>query len=117
MLAAFFDTMINGNASRGLFSLKKPANDYLSGSDNIMLYEELLQEPRDYEVVARRVADWIAKLNSSGKSRQNNTNSPTRIACEDAMWWFRNGFAGYILCIEKSMGRYLQEPRCCKFPV
>ncbi len=69
MLAAFFDTMINGNASRGLFSLK-PANDYLSCSNNIMLYEELLQEPRDYEVVARRVADWIAKLNSSGKSRQ-----------------------------------------------
>ncbi len=28
MLAAFFDTMINGNASRCLFSLKKPANDY-----------------------------------------------------------------------------------------
>ncbi|MDQ6864166.1 MAG: hypothetical protein M3044_10110, partial [Thermoproteota archaeon] len=56
MLAAFFDTMINGNASRCLFSLKKPANDYLSCSNNIMLYEELLQEPRDYEVVARRVA-------------------------------------------------------------
>jgi hypothetical protein len=109
MLAAFFDPMINGNASRGLFSLKKPANDYLSGSDNIMLYEELLQEPRDYEVVARRVTDWIAKLNSSGKSPQNNTDSPTMIACEDAMWWFRNGFAAYILCIEKSMGRYLQD--------
>jgi Tfp pilus assembly protein PilZ len=72
MLAAFFDTMINGNASRGLFSLKKPANDYFSCSNNIMLYEELLQEPRDYEVVARRVADWIAKLNSSNKSRQKS---------------------------------------------
>ena len=74
-----------------------------------MLYEELLQEPQEYEVVARRVADWIAKLNSSNKSRQNNTDSPTRIAGEDAMWWFRNGFAGYILGFEKSMGRYLQD--------
>jgi hypothetical protein len=27
---------------------------------------------------------------------------------EDAMWWFRNGFPGYILGFEKSMGRYLQ---------
>ncbi len=40
-----------------------------------MLYEELLQEPREYEVVAKRLADWIAKLNSSNKSRQNITES------------------------------------------
>jgi hypothetical protein len=44
-----------------------------------MLYEELLQEPpRDYEVVAKRLDDRIAKLNSSNKSQQqNNTGFAT----------------------------------------
>ena len=43
-----------------------------------MSYEELLQEPREYEVVAKRLADWIAKLNSSNKSQQqNNTGFAT----------------------------------------
>ncbi len=73
-----------------------------------MLYEELLQE-QEYEVVARRIADWIAKLISSNKSRQTTTDSPTRIAGENVMWWFRNGFAGYALVLEKSYGRNLQD--------
>ena len=109
LLTAFFDTMILGNASKGLFSFKKPANDYLSCINDIMLYEELLQEPRDYEAVARRGADWIAKLISSNKSRQNSTDVPTRIAGEDVMWLLRNGFAGYLLDSERSWGRYLQD--------
>jgi hypothetical protein len=54
MLAAYFDTTIIGNASNGLFSFRKPVNDYLSCINDIMLYEELLLEPRDYEAVARR---------------------------------------------------------------
>ena len=89
--------MIIGNASKGIFLIKKPVNDYLSCINDIMLYEELLQEPRDYEAVARRGADWIAKLISSNRSRQNSTGFPTRIAGEDVMWWLRNGFAGYLL--------------------
>ena len=72
IFAAFFDTKITANASKGLFSFKKLANDFLSGVENIILYDELLQEPREYEVVTRRVADWIAKLNSSNKSRQKS---------------------------------------------
>ncbi len=86
ILAAFFDTKINSSA-KGLFSFKKPANNYVSGVENIILYEELLQEPREYEVVAKRLADWLAKLNPGNKSQQNNDDSPTRIADEDAMWW------------------------------
>jgi len=39
MLAALFDTMIIGNASKGLFSIKKPVNDYLSCTNDVMLYE------------------------------------------------------------------------------
>jgi hypothetical protein len=108
IFAAFFDTKIN-SAVKGLFSFKKPDNDYPSGVENIILYEELLQKPREYEVVVRRAADWLAKLNSANKSQQNNDASPTRIACEDIMWFFRNGFAGYILRSEKSCGRYLQD--------
>ncbi|HYT42761.1 MAG TPA: hypothetical protein VEP90_10460, partial [Methylomirabilota bacterium] len=68
---------------------------------------------REYEVVVNRLADWIAKLNSSNKSQQeqqNNTDIATlRIATEDAMWWVRNGFTGYYLGFEKSMGTYLQD--------
>jgi len=109
MLAAFFDTKIIGKTSMGLFSTKRPANQ-LSHVNNIMLYQDLLQEPpQEYEVVARKVADWTTKLHSLNKPHKNNTECPTRIAGEDAMWWFRNGFASYILGIEKSMGRYLQE--------
>ena len=108
ILAAFFDTKITGKATKGFLASNKPTNDDLS----YMLYEELLQEPpRDYEVVAKRLDDWIAKLNSSNKSQQqNNTDfvSP-RIATEDAMWWVRNGFTGYYMGFEKSMGRYLQD--------
>jgi len=108
ILAAFFDTKIN-SAAKGLFSFKKPANDYVSCVNNIMLYEELLQEPREYELVVRRAADWIAKLNSSNQSQQNNDDSPTRIVCEDVMWFLRNGFTGYVLHSEKSCGRSLQD--------
>ena len=109
ILAAFFDTKITGKATKGLLSSNKPTNDELS----YMSYEELLQEPpREYEVVAKRLDDWIAKLNSSNKSQQqqNNTDIATlRIATEDAMWWVRNGFTGYYMGFEKSMGRYLQD--------
>jgi len=65
-----------------------------------LLYEELLQEPhREYEVVAKRLDDWIAKLDSSNKSRQENISdiATPRIASEDAMWWVRNGFTGYYM--------------------
>ena len=109
ILTAFFDTKITGKATKGLLSSNKPTNDDIS----YMSYEELLQEPREYEVVVNRLADWIAKLNSSNKSQQeqqNNTDIATlRIATEDAMWWVRNGFTGYYLGFEKSMGTYLQE--------
>ncbi|MGB6671400.1 MAG: hypothetical protein WBE34_03115 [Candidatus Nitrosopolaris sp.] len=109
MLAAYFDTTIIGSASKGLFSFKKPVNDYLSCINDIMLYEDLLQEPRDYEAVASRGADWIAKLISSNRSRQTSSDVSTRIAGEDVMWWLRNGFAGYLLASERSCGRYLQD--------
>jgi len=109
ILAAFFDTKINANASTALFLCKRPTNDYVSYVKNIMLYEELLQEPREYEVFAKRLADWIAKLNSSNQSQQNNDDSPTWIASEDVLWWFRNGFADYALGLEKLCGRYLQD--------
>jgi hypothetical protein len=108
ILAAFFDTKITGKATKGILSSNKPTNDDLS----YMSYDELLQEPREYEVVAMRLADWIAKLHSSNKSQQqqNNTDIATlRIATEDAMWWVRNGFTGYYRGFEKSMGRYLQD--------
>ncbi len=109
ILTAFFDTKITGKATKGLLSSNKPTNDDIS----YMSYEELLQEPREYEVVVNRLADWIAKLNSSNKSQQeqqNNTDIATlRIATEDAMWWVRNGFTGYYLGFEKSMGTYLQD--------
>ena len=108
ILGAFFDTKITGKATKGFLASNKPTNDDLS----YMLYEELLQEPpRDYEVVAKRLDDWIAKLNSSNKSQQqNNTDIATlRIATEDAMWWVRNGFTGYYMGFEKSMGRYLHD--------
>src|SRR5437588_13028014 len=74
-----------------------------------MLYEELLQEPREYEVFAKRLADWIAKLNSSDQSQQNNDDSPTWIASEAVLWWFRNGFADYALGLERLCGRWLQD--------
>ena len=109
IFAAFFDTKVNANASTALFLCKRPTNDYVSYVKNIMLYEELLQEPREYEVFAKRLADWIAKLNSSNQSQQNNDASPTWIASEDVLWWFRNGFADYALGFEKLCGRYLQD--------
>jgi hypothetical protein len=108
ILAAFFDTKITGKATKGLLSSNKPTNDELS----FMSYKELLQEPpREYEVVAKRLADWIAKLNTSNISQQQNNTDFTalRIATEDAMWWVRNGFTGYYMGFEKSMGRYLQD--------
>ena len=110
ILAAFFDTKIPGKATKALLSSNKPTKDDLS----YMSYEELLQEPREYEVVANRLADWIAKLNSSNKSQQRQQQKTTdiatlRIATEDAMWWLRNSFTGYYLGFEKSMGKYLQD--------
>jgi hypothetical protein len=109
IFAAYFDTKINANTSKAHFLTKRPTNDYLSFIKNTMLYEELLREPREYEAFVKRLADWIAKLNSSNQSPQNNTDSSTRIASEDVMWWFRNGFAGYALGLEKLCGRYLQD--------
>jgi hypothetical protein len=110
LFAAFFDANVIANVSNGLLSFKRPTNDGFRNVNNFMLYEELLHEPRESEVVARRLADWIAKLDSSNESQQqNNTGIATvRIAVEDVVWWVRNGFTGYYLDFEKSMGRYLQ---------
>lgn len=109
IFAAFFDTKINTNASNAIFLYKSPTDDYLSHVKNSMLYEELLHDTPGYESLVKRLADWIAKLNSSNQSQQNNIDSSTRIASEDLMWWFRNGFAGYALGLEKLCGRYLQD--------
>ena len=52
----------------------------------------------------------IHRINRKGTTTtttcNNNSNSasPTRIAGDDAMWWFRISLASYILGIEKSMG-------------
>ena len=110
ILSAFFDTKVTGKTTKGHLSSNKPTNHELS----FMSYSELLQEPREYEVVAKRLGDWIGKLNSSNKSQQrqqqNNTDIATlRIAIEDAMWWVRNGFTDYYMGFEKSMGKYLQD--------
>lgn len=109
LFAAFFDTKINADASTAVFLCKRPTTDYLSYVKNTMLYEELLHEPREYEAFVKRLSDWISNLNSSNQSPQNNTDTSTRIASEDLLWWFRNGFAGYALGLEKLCGRYLQD--------
>lgn len=63
--------------------------------------------------MVKRAAEWLTELNSANKSQQNNDDSPTRIAGEDVVWCFRNGFAGYVLRSEKSCGRYLQDNMSC----
>jgi hypothetical protein len=55
----------------GFLSSKKPSNQ-LSCVNNIMLYKELIREPQENKTLARKLAEWIAKLQSSSKSQQQN---------------------------------------------
>jgi hypothetical protein len=110
ILTAFFDTKINSKALKGLLLSKKPSTDLshiVSHVDNIMLYEELLEESQEDEVlVASKLAHWIANLHSLNESGLNDTdNRGTRIVSEDVTWWPRNGFARHYMDFEKAIGR------------
>jgi hypothetical protein len=109
ILTAFFDT----KGTKGLLLSKKPSIDLsyiVSYLDNSMLYEELLQESQEDEVVARKLANWVTKLLSLNKLLLiNNNNNGTRIASEDVTWWVRNGFARHYMGFEKTIGRCLQD--------
>ena len=73
-----------------------------------MLYEELLHESREEQVVARKLADWVHSLKNLRLG--NIKNGATRIASEDVTWWMRNGFDDhYCIGFEESIGRYLQD--------
>ena len=113
IFSAFFDTKITGKASNGLLLSKKPSNDLshvLKYVDNRILYEELLQESHEEEVVAKKLADWVAKLYSLNLHPDKTNKYATRIASEDVIWWVRNGFADhYYIGLEESMGRDLQD--------
>jgi hypothetical protein len=115
ILSAFFDTKINSKAPKGLLLSKKTSADDLSHVvshvDNSMLYEELLEESQQDEVlVARNLTRWVANLRSLNGSRLNDNGNPgIRIASEDVTWWPRNGFAPHYLVFEKKIGRSPQD--------
>jgi hypothetical protein len=111
IFSAFFDPNITAKASKGLLLYKKPSNglsQVLNYVDSSMLYEELLQESREKQVVARKLADWVHSLKNL--RLDNIKRDATRIASEDATWWLRNGFADhYSIGFEESVGRSLQD--------
>jgi hypothetical protein len=65
-----------------------------------MIYKELIQGPQENKRLARKLAGWLARLQSSNKPQRNNTDIATRIA-SDAATWFRNGLAGCCFGFEK----------------
>ena len=106
ILTAFFDAKINNKAPKGLLLSKKSSNDLsyiLRYVDDSILYEELLQESQEDEVVvAEKLSNWVAKLLSLNKLRLIDTNNnETRIASNDITWWVRNGFARHYMGFEK----------------
>jgi predicted transcriptional regulator YheO len=107
IFSAFFDTNITDKASKGLLLSKKPNNglaQVLNYVNSSMLYEELLQESREEQVVAKKLSDWVHSLKNL--ILDNTKNDDTRIASEDVTWWMRNGFADhYCIGFEKSIGR------------
>jgi hypothetical protein len=116
ILTAFFDAKINNKAPKGLLLSKKSSNDLsyiLRYVDDSILYEELLQESQEDEVVATKLADWVTKLRSVCKLWLNSANNNgTRIASEDVTWWTRNGFARHYMGFEKTIGRHIQDNMC-----
>jgi hypothetical protein len=111
IFSAFFDTNITGKASKGLLLSKKPSNgltQVLNYVNSSMLYEELLKESREEQVVLKKLADWVHSLKNL--SLDNTKTDAIRIASEDVTWWMRNGFAdNYSIGFEKSIGSSLQE--------
>jgi hypothetical protein len=111
IFSAFFDPNIIAKASTGFLLSKEPSNglsQVLNHVDSSMLYEELLQESREEQVVARKLADWVHSLKNL--RLHNIKNDATKIASEDVTWWVRNGFADhYCRGFEESIGRYLQD--------
>jgi len=107
IFSAFFDTNITAKASKGLLLSKKPNNGLVQVLNNVnrsMLYEELLQESREEQVVARKLAEWVHSLKNL--SLDKTKNDATRIASEDVTWWTRNGFANhYCKGFEELIGR------------
>jgi hypothetical protein len=73
-----------------------------------MLYEELLQESHEEQVVAKKLSDWVHSLKNL--TLDNTKNDATRIASEDVTWWVRNSFADhYCKGFEELIGSSLQD--------
>jgi hypothetical protein len=116
VLSAFFDESATSNATRRILLSKNPSSNHSYHIDNSVSYEELLHESTEYDIVAKKLADWTDKLYSIDKKlkRSNNNNNnggnkTIRIASEDTAWWRRNGLADLHLSLEKSLGRCVQH--------
>jgi hypothetical protein len=119
-LSAFFDSAITGNSPRGLISVESnTSNTNLKLNSNI-LYEELFLSVKMSSAM-KRMFDWINSLYSSSNTlnekekeehdtrEEEGESKITRVAGDDATWFFRNGLGNEILLAEKSIGKCIQE--------
>lgn len=67
-----------------------------------MLYEQLLSEDRSKAM--NRAFEWVYAIHA-----KNNSVKGTRIAGEDASWFFRNGLASEFMETEKLIGTTVAE--------
>jgi hypothetical protein len=111
LFSAFLETNTTANASKGLLLSKKPRNGLLrvlKYVDRSILYEELLEESREEQVVSEKLAAWVHSLKNL--RLDNFKNGATRIASEDVTWWVKNGLADhYCIGFEKLIGSSLQD--------
>ena len=112
-LFAFFDSGIIGDAPRGLISVKPITNTCLKLNSNI-LFEELFLHVKK-SAAMKKMFDWIYSLYLSSKAqkkkkkKREEEGKVTRVALDDATWFFRNGLGNESLLIEKSLGKCIQE--------
>ena len=112
-LAAFFDSTIRGNASRGLISVKPITNTNFKADSNV-LFEELFLHVKK-SAAMKKMFDWIYSLYLSSKAqkkkkkKREEEGKVTRVALDDATWFFRNSLGNDHLLAEKSVGKRIQE--------
>jgi len=101
----------NRYTKRGLISIKKSTiNKNNLFLDSHVSYDELFSQA-ERSKINKKLGDWVESVHSlnvaKGKESEEYCNT-TRLAGDDATWFFKNGLGHEIISSEKLLGRRIE---------
>jgi hypothetical protein len=97
--------------ARGLISIEKSGINL----DNVFLdshvsFDDLFSQAKGSRII-EKLYDWMQSVHSLSIAKEKESGeycNVTRIAADDATWFFKNGFSHEIISAEKLVGRRLE---------